>query len=233
MNVYWFEQTEADVPAANEWLSATERERLTGMQIAKRRADWRLGRWTAKCAVALYLGPGLAPDDFSEIELRPAACGAPDAFVANQPAAVAISPSHRAGTAACAVGPPGAALGCDLELIEPHSDAFIADFFAAEEQALLARSCADEHDRLAVLIWSAKESALKALHVGLRADTRSVVVSPTDSMICMSVAHGWQELRVRFVDGQAAEGWWQSNGQFLRTLVAAPPPLPPISLQAL
>ena len=52
---HWLEQTEADLPAANDWLSAGERLRLDGMRFAKRHADWRLGRWTAKRALAAYL----------------------------------------------------------------------------------------------------------------------------------------------------------------------------------
>jgi hypothetical protein len=43
------------VPAENDWLSAIEGVCLNSMRFAKRRNDWRLGRWTAK------LLPILAP----------------------------------------------------------------------------------------------------------------------------------------------------------------------------
>ena len=39
-DVYWLEQTEADVPAENDWLSAGEIRRLSDMRFAKRRGDW-------------------------------------------------------------------------------------------------------------------------------------------------------------------------------------------------
>lgn len=55
MDVYWLERSAADLPAQNDWLSASDRTRLDGMRFAKRRDDWRLGRWTAKLAVAAYL----------------------------------------------------------------------------------------------------------------------------------------------------------------------------------
>ena len=55
MDVYWLEQSEADVPTADDWLSENEVARLNSLRVAKRRADWRLGRWTAKCAVAASL----------------------------------------------------------------------------------------------------------------------------------------------------------------------------------
>jgi len=247
-DVYWLEQTEADMPAENDWLSATEAIRLTGMHVAKRRTDWRLGRWTAKRALAIYLNLPGHPQALSSIEVRPAPSGAPEVFFANQPAAVTISLSHRAGTAICAVAPCGVALGCDLELIEPRSDGFIADYFTAEEQALVARAPAADRSRLLALLWSAKESTLKALRRGLRLDTRYVIVSPVDGLqgqgedeeerlenpvpafgpSCSS--DSWRPLRARCTDGQIFHGWWQRTGNLVRTLVATPPPASPILL---
>ena len=55
MEVYWLEQSEGDVPTTDDWLSPDEVVRLSTMRIAKRRSDWRLGRWTAKNALAVYL----------------------------------------------------------------------------------------------------------------------------------------------------------------------------------
>jgi hypothetical protein len=51
MDVSWLEQTQADVPGADDWLSASEAILLNDRRIAKCRADWRLGRWTAKRAL--------------------------------------------------------------------------------------------------------------------------------------------------------------------------------------
>lgn len=44
MDVYWLEQTQADVPGADDWLNASEAIRLNDMRIAKGRADWRATR---------------------------------------------------------------------------------------------------------------------------------------------------------------------------------------------
>jgi 4'-phosphopantetheinyl transferase len=247
MEVYWLEQTEADVPAENDWLSATESLHLDGMRIAKRRTDWRLGRWTAKNALAIYLNAPGQPQALASMEIRPAPSGAPEVFLANEPAAVTISLSHRAGTAICAVAPSGAALGCDLEAVEPRSDGFVADYFTAEEQALVARASATERSRLLALLWSGKESALKALGVGLRLDTRCVMVNSVDALgspggdryiedtgFAFRPPYGldrWRPLQVRCTSGQIFSGWWQQSGNLLRTLVAAPPPAPPTWLQ--
>lgn len=242
MNLHWLEQTEADVPAGNDWLSASEVLRLNGLRFPKRRRDWRLGRWTAKCAVAAQLNLPVAPAALAAIEIRPAPDGAPDVFLADRPAAIAMSLSHCAGTAVCAVMPYPAAVGCDLEMIEPRSDGFFDDYFTAAEQAMVARMSEADRPWLLTLLWSAKESALKALRVGLRADTRSVVVHLFDPILdrrdgeeC-AVDPGsvggdrWFPLRIDCENGSIFQGWWQRAGNFMYTMVADPPPAPPILL---
>jgi 4'-phosphopantetheinyl transferase len=246
MNVYWLEQIEANVPLRNDWLCPNEANRLSFMHFAKRRVDWRLGRWTAKCALAAYLKLPFTCDSFARMQIYAAESGAPEVILDGPSSAVTISLSHRAGRALCAIAPSYATLGCDLEVIEPRCDAFIADYFAAEEQALIA--CVDTYQRPTVLalLWSAKESALKALRTGLRLDTRCVVVSlldipplnreekvrshchPTVRSHNLFEFDNWHALRVD-APGTAFYGYWQRSGDFLRTMVAAPP-LVPISL---
>jgi len=227
MDVHWLEQTERDVPAGNGWLSTGEARRLEELRFPKRRADWRLGRWTAKCAVTALLAKRYR---LAEIEVRAAPAGAPEVFCANRPAAFAISLSHRGGIACCAVAPSATALGCDLESVEPHSRAFIADYFTSSEQGLIARVDAANQSLLVALLWSAKESTLKALRVGLRLDTRSVVVQ--DPALPSSPPSGrdhWRPLLVRDANGDF-HGWWQSDGKLVRTVIATPPPNPPQAL---
>jgi 4'-phosphopantetheinyl transferase len=236
--VYWLEQSEADVPAEDYWLNASEAVRLNGMRFAKRRTEWRLGRWTAKRALAAYLN---APGDtqaLSAIEICPAQSGAPEAFFANQPAAATISISHRAGIALCAVAQPGTVVGCDLETIEPRSDQFLADYFTAEEQALVTGAPAADRSWLMAMLWSGKESALKALRVGLRLDTRCVTVRLIDALRPIEDRHlnpgpshcpdVWRPLLVRCSSRMVFHGWWHYTSNLMRTLVAAPPPVSPL-----
>ena len=232
MEVYWLEQTEANVPMANDWLSPKERDLLDAMRFAKRRSDWRLGRWTAKNALALYflyLRLPADPQVLASIEIRSASTGAPKAYFGHQPAAATISLSHRAGIAACAVTTPGVELGCDVEIVEPRSDAFVADYFTTAEQSLIAQTSVADRPRLIAMLWSAKESALKALHEGLRLDTRSVIVSPGDGVLDL---HGWGATQVRYAHQRIFRGWWQHADGLVRTVVSAPPsPRPPIRLR--
>ncbi len=247
--VYWLEQTEADLPATNDWLSENEAPRLDSLRFEKRRRDWRLGRWTAKLAVVAYRNLPGDSQTLRDVEIRAAGSGAPDVFFAGQPAPVTISLSHRDGIAVCAVAPSSVALGCDLEIIEPRSESFTADYFTAEEQELVARARADDRSRLLALLWSGKESALKALREGLRLDTRSVVVSlddveqgsaenetrrASDSVLTPRphAVNRWLPFHVRCTSGQVFHGWWRNTENLVRTLVAAPPPAPPILLSA-
>jgi len=239
METYWLEQTKADLPAHDNWLSSDEATLLSHVRFAKRRDDWRLGRWAAKCAAAAYLDlPGDARA-LREIEVRPAPSGAPELFVLNRLAAVTISISHRAGIAVCAIAMGGAALGCDLELIEPRSGSFVADYFTSEEQVLISREPEEDRPRFVTLLWSAKESALKALRNGLRLDTRCVAVTfhnqthhehAAGALKQDSGLNPWQPLQVCYARSEIFYGWWQSMDRLVRTLVSAPPSPPPLYL---
>ncbi len=237
LDVYWLEQTEADLPAENDWLSAGEALCLASMRFPKRRADWRLGRWTAKRILSAYLQLPSLPSFLSTIEIRPAPSGAPQVLVGGKPASITISLSHRAGTALCAVADGDVELGCDLELIEPRSQAFISDYFTAEERHALEGASEAERARLSTLIWSAKESALKALRAGLRLDTRSVTVKLAKRQSPPEDEHpregSWRGLLVSSTDGQLFEGWWKQSGNLLRTVVGTPPPTYPRAFNCL
>lgn len=216
--VSWHECRQADVPADDSWLSETELRTWRAFRIPKRRDDWRLGRWTAKHAVAAYLQMPVDPRALAAVEIRPADSGAPGVFLHHAPAPLAISLSHANGVAVCTVTAAGVAVGCDLESIEPRSETFIADYFVEQERALLSRSPADERPWLGTLIWSAKESALKALGEGLRLDTRSVKVRMDGAW----AVGGWHPLTVAHEGGRTFAGWWRRDQHLVRTLVSDP-----------
>lgn len=221
MEVYWLEQRAADVPDDDDWLGASELVRLATLRFPKRRQDWRLGRWTVKCALAASQLFPVGRDDFANIEIIAAKSGCPEVFFRGRPAAVTISISHREGTSICAVAGARVKLGCDLELIEPRTSEFFADYFTSEEQRQLAQAPCPF--RLAAVLWSAKESALKAMREGLRVDTRSVAVQ-LDS--AQSRAE-WNPLQVRSIDGQLFHGWWREAEGAVQTVVAEPAPSEP------
>jgi 4'-phosphopantetheinyl transferase len=228
MDMYLLEQREQDVPESNDWLGARERDHVRTLNFLKRRADWRLGRWAAKCAIASLQNIPLHADLLETIQICPAASGQPLVLLHDDPADVTISISHRSGVAICALAANSVRLGCDLELVEPHSAAFVADYFTAEEQELIERAATNDRWPLVAMLWSAKESALKALQEGLRRDTRSVVVKPAT----LSCSEMWSFIEVHSIEGECFHGWWRETDAGVQTVVADCSFAPPIQLQA-
>jgi len=208
-HIYWLTQHLGDVPRHNQWLSPSERVVLSGLTIVKRRAEWRLGRWTAKLALQ-KLVRSLSTGCHADIEVRAADSGAPAVFIDDKPLAVSISISHSRGVGLCAVCHGRFEVGCDAELIEPRSDAFLSDYLSKKEHKAIGRAAPADRALMATLTWSAKESVLKALRQGLRRDTRTIVVD----MGAGDRRDGWTSLTAACVDtGQTFDGWWRrANG---------------------
>jgi len=224
----WLSQAEAHVPSGSEWLSEKETGWLAGMRFPKRRNEFRLGRWTAKRAIAIGLGLPEHPAALADIEIARAPDGAPLPLLGGRPAPLALSMTDRAGWAVCLIAQPQLAVGCDLELIETRSSAFVADYLTEPEQRLV-RSAGDdaERARVANLVWCGKESALKVLRTGLRRDTRSVEVSfPIEGS-----KDGWAPLLVTAQEGPRFPGWWRRFGAFLLTVAADRAWPPPVALE--
>jgi 4'-phosphopantetheinyl transferase len=194
------------------------------MYFEKRRRDWKLGRWTAKRAALSYLGLGSEPSHFTKLEIIAAADGAPEAFLDGQSAHVSLSISHSAGTAFCLIGAPGIALGCDLEQIQPREPNFAADYFTEEEVGFLERGPAADRPLLTNLIWSSKESALKALRQGLRRDTRSIQVR-----LPAPRQEGWNPLTaIDLESARTFHGWWLVQDNQVQTVATDLATTPPI-----
>jgi 4'-phosphopantetheinyl transferase len=213
----WLTRSLADVPSSLGWLGAGERRALSELRLPRRRGDWLLGRWAAKAAVAARTG--VPPE---RVEVLAAPDGAPEALVDGTPCAVALSLSHRAGRALAVVGDPHTALGCDLELVEPRSRAFVAEWLAPEEQALVAAAAPAHGPRLANLLWSAKEAAAKARREGLRLAVRDAVAAP--GRLPPRPDGEWRPLSVRWDrERLVARGWWREEPGWVLCVVAEPP----------
>jgi hypothetical protein len=119
----------AEVPPGDAWLGAHEREGVAALRFSKRRADWRLGHYTAKRAAAARLGWPPDPPALARLEVLADDTGAPRLHCDGD-TPLALSLSHRAGWALAAVAPP---------------DVSIADYLTPHEQALVA--AADTWDR--------------------------------------------------------------------------------------
>lgn len=222
----WFSAGLAQVAVDDAWLDPVLADRLARMRYTKRLVEARLGRWTAKQALAQALGLPTDLRSLADVVVLNASDGAPEAYVAGEPAGVVIAMTDRADWAVSVVLAGPTRVGCDLEIVEPRSAAFVRDYFTPPEHSLVA---AGDHALMANLIWSAKESALKVLRTGLRRDTRTVEVD-------LDPATGaepstWRPLTVTATEGSAMPGWWIRYGEFVLTLCAAVPTDPPLSLE--
>lgn len=222
---------EHDVPTSTDWLSDHERSHLESIRFTKRRNEYVTRRWTTKQAIVAVLDLDRRPDTLSRIEVRHRDSGAPYVHLDGVPAAVDVSMSDRSGWAVCVAGPPGSmasgTVGVDLEVVEPRTERFVADYFTAAERAFVAERGPDHRDELANLIWSAKEAALKVQQVGLRVDTRTVEVDVRGGRR----VGGWSEMTVTGRDGPMP-GWWRRSGVFLLTIAFAQPNEPPEILES-
>jgi 4'-phosphopantetheinyl transferase len=217
----WLSQRLAEVPPGDGWLGETERRVLAGIEAKRRRSDWLLGRWTAKAAVGDWLG--MPP---SQIEILAAADGAPEAWLDGERAPVSVSLSHRGGRAIAAVADLPLVTGCDLELIEPRSDAFVREWLTGAEQRLVSSAEDSQRALLANLIWAAKEAAAKVRREGLRLNFREAVVTAELG----AAAGDWRRVRIEWE--VPTEGWWRADGDWVLVVAGQPQPDAPRRLGA-
>jgi len=213
--------------------------------VPRRRADWLLGRITAKAVVARAMqdvAPGEWPAKAIEVASEPS--GAPFARVAPEAGRVrgffpgerlpaAISISHAEGRALCAAAAwgPDRGLGVDLGAVEPRSPAFVETFLTPDEQRFVRDGPTAERDLRANLVWGAKEAVLKALGVGLTVDTLELSCLPEPGAADpaawpMSPADGgWRPFVARCGDelvpgGGTIRGIWRPLDGFVGALAA-------------
>lgn len=224
----WLDGHAAGVPAGDAWIAETEKELLGAAAVPSRRNDWRLGRWTAKRALASYLGLPAIAATWPALAILPDAAGAPLAHYRSQPLRVSLSISHRGERALAVVGAAGVEVGCDLELVEARSPAFVADFLTGAERQLWAAHSGAERDAVANRIWSAKESVLKLARRGLRVDPREVEVRfGNDGPRC-----GWRSFAADWAPVGSCAGWWKLEDDLIYTMVSRPSLPPPRPLSA-
>ncbi|HYN55965.1 MAG TPA: 4'-phosphopantetheinyl transferase superfamily protein [Motilibacterales bacterium] len=221
----WLARGEQQVPTGPAWLAGPEVARAASMRFTKRRTEYLLRRYAGKCAVAAAVGLPADPASLGRIGVLNRRTGAPYVEVDGRTLGLDISLTDRAGWAVCLVGPDLGAVGVDLEIVEPRSAGFVRDFLTPAEQGVVAAAPGfDGHDAAANLVWSAKESALKVLRTGLRADTRTVEVVLADPAGISGgpggAAGDWQRLSVLH-GADRFPGWWRRDGVFLLTVVAA------------
>lgn len=213
--ISYFQADQSAVPPNDLWLSPEEVTTLSRFRIPKRRRDWLLGRWTAKSALSQLARPQHFPPENWQITSD--SDGAPRAWLKGEPADLSISISHSSGLSFFAVTGSSHRMGCDLERVEERSPSFEQTFFTGDELKLLSACEARERNLLVTLIWSAKESVLKAIRTGLRVDTRRIRILSIDQ----ETSPSWQSFTAQdSVGGDTFNGWWFENSAMVYTVAS-------------
>lgn len=202
-------------PSSFNWLSEREIQRVEQLRFPKRRNEWLRGRWMAK-QLLLRSDPQFAGLPPNRITIANQPEGAPHVFLEAIPVEGSLSISHREERVAVAWLPGDrAAVGVDIEWIEPRAPAFLEDFFSDMEKYSALAVPPNRQPMQITLLWSAKEAALKALRLGLRVDSRSVEIVSSNC----EPADTWQELRFSSVmlKDHALLGRWIMSGAYILT----------------
>ena len=219
----------------NGVLHPREQAKFATLKTEKRRQDWLLGRRTAKQLIGevvaretgerpfpntIEVSNGAMGDPIVNCELRMVNC---EREISNLQSLISLSISHSNAHAFCAVvEKPDWPLGADIERIEGRSAEFVTDYFTKEEQALVNSASDEMRDVVVTAVWSAKEAVLKALHLGLTVDTRSVacLIEPIGERPLT-----WTPFTIHCDDTRLRHspppltGWWRTYENFVLTLV--------------
>jgi 4'-phosphopantetheinyl transferase len=141
-----------------DWLSVSERARLTSFGTSTRRATFLAGRWLARLSVQQWLGRASRPVLEVKAGGACAVAGRHDCFV---------SISHSAGFVACAVAP--RPVGIDIESAARERDhlRIAGAVHSGLQRAELAALSGESRSRRFLHDWTRKEAWLKARQRGL------------------------------------------------------------------
>lgn len=203
------------MPGGTGWLSAREAAVCDTFRFPKRRDDWLLGRWTAKQALLRLQQDEL--EDPAGWEILADESGAPVVYRDGTPGPLKLSLSHSNGRCLCTLSHAPLRLGCDLELVEARSPSFEETWFEQAEIELVDSFPGRWRPAAVTLVWSAKESVLKALRTGLSADTRRARIVQLGE----SASDLWQSFRALDAEDQTPfTGWWKEEAGMMMTVVA-------------
>ncbi len=217
-------------------LNGAEKRQFEALRSGKRQREWLLGRWTAKHLLQMVVEARcgeLLPLDSFTIFNTPS--GAPHVTCTYLNGAN-LSISHRDDAAFCAVCLDGQScseitwgtLGVDIERVETRTGSFADDYFTGPEIERVRTAPESIQDLIITAIWSAKESALKAVNLGLSVDTRSVTCLLD---VPRSIQENWAKFDLTYDSKRLnksvppLKGWWKTMGDYVLTCVGKSEPI--------
>jgi phosphopantetheine--protein transferase-like protein len=207
-----------------DFLSPSENERLRQLRFPKRRREWLSGRWAAKNLLILSTQE-YARLSLQKISVQNDGQGAPFFSVEGQgQLPMSLSISHRDESVFCAItSMEGVRIGVDIELVETRPASFLEDYFTDREAETVRQLDPDQRARWVTMGWSIKESFLKALGIGLRADTRRIeVMGGMQSEDIDADLFPWRQVDISTQEwgSEPVYGCWTNMGEYVLSMVA-------------
>lgn len=198
-----------DVPGHLDWLHPSELSIFQHFKVEKRKNDWLLGRWTAKNLLQKRFYPD---KNLNELAVLPGEKRAPFAYLNGEKQQCTISISHSHGKSFCVTADGSFKIGCDLEKIESRSINFIKDYFTEKERELgKTLSATIDAPSFYTVCWSAKESLMKALRIGLTLHPRKIQVETIEIR-----NREWSHIKVRNLQtNEVFHGLWRSKNNLV------------------
>lgn len=199
-----------------DYLIPTELERYKSFKFEKRQREWLNGRLIAKSLLKKIF----PEQPLSRMSIENELQGAPFYAIDQKRQPGSLSISHSGGVT-CAAFCPNVMLsvGIDVEKVETRPTGFAQDYFTTREITFITDKTQADHQFWETLTWSIKESALKALKIGLRRDTREIEIGFDHDQ---AISGGeWIPAKVMDLKNPPTQwqGWWKVMDETVITII--------------
>ncbi len=207
-DIHWVLTQAGPGLASGCYLTATEIQSGRRYRHPERHRQWMLGRATAKYLLMQRATPlDLSIQASNDFEILRNPNGWPqlqDRHGRNLPVSLTIS--HRDELAFSAVCRDNLGnLGADIEIIAPKNASMLEDFYTPEERNWIQSQASPHQALTATLIWSAKESILKAIKTGLMENTKIIRLIPNEDV--SQPGNRWNQIQA-VIRQQTIPVWW-------------------------
>jgi phosphopantetheine--protein transferase-like protein len=201
----------------DKYFSLEEQAEYSRFKVIKRQFEWIYSRIISKKMINQILKAEKL--NFHDIRIQKEETGQPYIYLTRQCRLEGkFSLSHSNGYVFCGYTPAEELIfGFDLEKIEAHSLEFVQDYFTSREIEHYIILDGKDKNEYTTMVWSAKESVLKTLGLGLSIDTRKVEIIPSEDSSRLT---GWNSCSVKLENKMnfIMNVYWQKIDGFIRTI---------------
>jgi|WetSurMetagenome_2_1015567.scaffolds.fasta_scaffold251282_2 phosphopantetheine--protein transferase-like protein len=201
----------------DKYFSLEEQAEYSRFRVIKRQFEWICSRIISKNMIKQILKDEKL--NFPDIRIQKEESGQPYIYLTDQGRLEGkFSLSHSNDYVFCGYSTEkDLKFGLDLEKIEERSLDFIQDYFTPREIERYQFLDGNDKFEYTTMVWSAKESVLKTLGLGLSIDTRKVEIIPLEDL---SRLIGWNSCSVNLENKMNFIGnvYWQKIDGYIRTI---------------